>query len=656
MLKRLSTILLFKKTDEGNPFRLKFNFRENLIVLLLFISATIAIFFSAAILYTLWDGAYPFFAEYPLFDFLFGTLWIPFGQNPVYGVLPLVAGTLVIAFGALLIGVPLGVAAAIYLSEFASPRVRNIVKPIIELLAGIPSIVFGLFALLFISPILQENFGYGFFNAGSAIIVIGIMIMPIVITISDDAMKAIPRHYRESSFALGATKWETAIKIVMPAASSGIMASILLSLARAIGETMVVLMVCGGIPIFFGEGPLGFTEMFDISGPMITMSGYIGKIATGDMIPGLNYYVGFAVGILLFIMTYIINTIGGQIVIQVKTGTTVKSKKMVKKTNKFRKPFVILKSKLLSLISYLFFPIKYIISFLKKIFLKSKPLTLKRRYLKQKIGISLLATSIIIAGAFLVILLGFLVTEGIGEINWRFLTAYPSWRPEKAGIFPVILGSVYLMVLTVVFSAPLGIGAAIYLNEFARDTFFTRLIRRIIQNLAGVPSIVFGLLGYIFFATYLGFGFTLLTGSIVLTIMILPIIVVATEESLRAVPDSFRQAALGVGSTRWQTVRYHVLPNAIPGILTGLILSMSRAIGETAPILFIVSYTGKTAPTAINDGFMAMPAQIFYWAQQPKQIFQTYAISTALVLLIILLGMNAFAIFIRYRTQKKRDW
>ena len=134
------------------------------------------------------------------------------------------------------------------------------------------------------------------------------------------------------------------------------------------------------------------------------------------------------------------------------------------------------------------------------------------------------------------------------------------------------MGSIYLMLLTMLLSAPLGIGAAIYLNEFARDTVFTRLIRRIIQNLACVPSIVFGLLGYLFFATYLGFGFTLLTGSIVLTIMVLPIVVVATEESLRAIPNSFREAALGVGSTRWQTVRHHILPNALPGIFSGIIL------------------------------------------------------------------------------------
>jgi phosphate transport system permease protein len=218
------------------------------------------------------------------------------------------------------------------------------------------------------------------------------------------------------------------------------------------------------------------------------------------------------------------------------------------------------------------------------------------------------------------------------------------------------MGSVYLMLITMVFSAPIGIGAAIYLNEFAKDNRYTRFLRRIIQNLAGVPSIVFGLLGYLFFAHVLGFGMSLLSAGLVLTIMVLPIVVVATEEALKSVPDSFREAARGVGSTRWQTVRHHVLPNALPGISTGLILSLSRAIGETAPILFIVSYFTKTVPSGIMDGFTALPSQIFYWSQHAKPEFHVLAASTIIILLIILLGMNAIAIIIRQRAQAKRDW
>jgi len=636
-----------KKKSE-NPFHLKFNLREKTIVLLLFITASLAILFSAAIIYTLLDGAIPFFKEISIIDFLTGTKWLPTGSVQAFGVLPLVANTLIIAGSALLIGTPLGVAAAIYLSEFASDRLRVIVKPIIELLAGIPSIVFAFFALMFIRPIFVDNFDAGYFNAISAIIVVAIMIMPIIISISDDSMKAVPNHLRQTSLAVGATKWETATKIVMPAASSGIMASILLGLARGIGETMIVLMVAGG--------RIGY-DLFD---QMLPMSGYIGRVATGDMPPGLAYSAAFAVGIVLFIIAYAINSLGARIVLQIKTGSSVKSKKRKKEKSEKQNKIFSLISKLFFMIVtfflFIFLKIKSFFTLIKSKIWRTKQLTLSARYLKQRIGISIIASSIIIAVVFLIILLGYIFSEGISGLTPTFLTSYPSRFPEEAGIFPVLMGTIYLMLLTMVIAAPIGIGAAIYLNEFAKDNAYTRFLRRLIQNLAGVPSIVFGLLGYLFFAHVLGFGMSLLSASLVLSIMVLPIIVVSTEEALKSVPDSFREAARGVGSTRWQTVRYHVLPNAIPGISTGLILSLSRAIGETAPILFLVSYFGKTAPSNIMDGFMALPSQIFYWSQHAKAEFQTLAASAIIVLLMILLVMNTVAIIIRQRAQAKRDW
>jgi phosphate transport system permease protein len=163
-------------------------------------------------------------------------------------------------------------------------------------------------------------------------------------------------------------------------------------------------------------------------------------------------------------------------------------------------------------------------------------------------------------------------------------------------------------------------------------------------------------MGYTIFVRLFDLGQSILAGSLILTIMILPIIVVATEEALKSVPYSFREAARGVGSTRWQTVRHHVLPNATPGILTGIILSLSRAIGETAPILFIVAFFSKTVPSGIFDGFLALPAQIFYWTTHPKTEFHTLAASSIIILLLILFGMNAIAIIIRQRAQARRDW
>lgn len=609
-------------------FHKKTRIGENLVVTLLFAAASTAIFFSAAILYTLIEGSVSFFTD-PLVsvvEFFTGTEWVPSGSNPRFGILPLLSGTILIAGGALLIAIPLGVASALYLSEFANAKVRSVFKPIIELLAGIPSIVYGFFALMFISPIFQNYFGASYFNAASAIVVIAIMILPIIISISDDALKAVPQHLRETSLGLGATKWETAVHAVMPAASSGIIASILLGLARAIGETMVVVLVAGSVA-HLTFNPLNET---------MTMSAFIAKVATGDIPPGAAVSAAFAVGLLLFAITYTINVIASKVVLQIREVRIVvkrKNKLVLSITKKVKKFWNSVEVKL-----------------------SRKEITLKHRYMKQKVGIGLMGSSIIFAVAFLAILLADIIYSGIGGLSWTFLTSYPSRFPSKAGIYPVIMGSVYLMLLTMVIATPLGVGAAIYLNEFARDNPYTRFLRRLINNLAGVPSIVFGLMGLAIFARMLGFGYSLLSGSLILTIMVLPIIAVSTEEALKSVPDGFREAARGLGATKWQAVRHHVLPNAKPGMLTGIILSLSRAMGETAPILFIVSFFSKTSPSGIFDGFLALPSQIFYWTTQPQHEFHTLAASTILVLVVILFAMNTVAIVIRQRARSRREW
>ncbi len=637
-----------KLADKGNPFRLKLNLREKIIVALLFSAASVAIIVSAAIIYTLADGSFSFFTapEVNILEFFTGSRWVPSGSDPSFGILPLLAGTTLIAGGALLIGAPVGIASALFLSEFAGKRLRSILKPIIEVLAGIPSIVYGFFALLFISPIFRECFGASYFNAASAIIVIAIMVLPIIVSISDDAMKAVPNHLRESSRALGATKWETSTKVVIPAASSGITASILLGLARALGETMVVTLAAGSV------ARLTLNPLEEVQ----TMTAYIAQVATGDIPPGVAVSAAFAVGLVLFMITYAVNTIAGRIVVQIKNGTIAKGKKLRHNENKL----IVTVSRFISYISgsiaKITYNVKIKLKFIKNKILKTKTLTLGRRYRKERIGVTAIGMCLVIVSIFLVLLLSNIITDGIGGINGNFLTSFPSYRPSKAGIFPVIMGSVYLMLLTMLFAAPLGVGAAVYLNEFAKDTRYTRFLRRIIQNLAGVPSIVFGLMGLAIFVRLFDFGPSLLSGSLTLTIMVLPIIVVTTEEALKSVPHGFREAARGVGSTKWQTVRHHVLPNATPGILTGIILSLSRAIGETAPILFIGAVFAKTAPSGVFDGFLALPLTIFFWTRHPKAEFHTLAASTILVLLVILLSMNIVAIIIRQRAQARREW
>ncbi len=630
---------------------------EKMIIFIIFLAASIAIVVSAAIIYTLVEGSYNFFTN-PLVnlgDFFTGTQWVPSGSEPQFGILPLLAGTILITAGAILIGAPIGIGAALYLSEFASKRLRAAAKPVIEVLAGIPSIVYGFFALLVISPFFRD-LGASYFNAISAIIVMAIMILPIIVSISDDALKAVPKHLRDASSALGATKWETSIRVVLPAASSGVTASILLGVARAIGETMVVTLAAGSV------ANLTWNPFEEV----MTMTAYIAQVATGDIPPGVAVDAAFAVGLLLFIMTYFVNFIAGRVVVRIKAGERVVNHKKTKFfiVTKIKK--YILNSGLDSIILKIKTNSKKRITKLKANKMnrnyfsyqkkKGNEKYLKRRYLKSKLGVSVTGISLLIAGGFLIYLIGSVLSQGLGAIDWQFLSYFPSYKPEKAGIYPVIVGSIYLILLTMLFAVPTGVGAAVYLTEIAPDRRYTRFLKSIIQNLAGVPSIVFGLVGLIILVRLFDFGPSLLAGSLTLAFMVLPIIIVSTEESLKAVPQSFREAALGMGATKWQAVRHHVLPNAIPGILTGTILALSRAIGETAPILFIGAIFSKSPPSGILDGFLALPLTIFYWTRHPKEEFHELAAATIIVLLLILFCMNAIAIYIRHRAQSRRDW
>lgn len=620
----------------GNPFHKKVDLKEALIVKLIFIAASLAILVSLVILYTLVNGSIEFLLspKVSILQFFTNTQWTPYGTDPSFGILPLISGTVLIAGGSILIATPLGVGAAVYLTQFANKKISSIAKPIIELLAGIPSIVYGFFALIVISPILREYFGASYFNAASAIIVMSIMILPIIVSVSDDSMRAVPRELKEGSLAIGATKWETAIKVVMPSASSGIIASILLGLARALGETMVVTLAAGNV------AKLTLNPLNQVQ----TMTAYIAQVATGDIPPGLAVSAAFAIGLVLFVITYVINHIAGLVVLRIQNagGTASKKKKKINTVNPFGNKS---NTKLISSQN----------SNLKIKKIESEN-TLEFRHKIGKLGIVLVGSCLVIAVVFLGFLMFSILEQGLSGINTNFLTSYPSSNPNIAGICPVIMGSICLVGLSMIFSLPASLGAAVYLTEFAKDNAYTRILRSLIRNLAGVPSIVFGLVGLTVFVRIFGFGTSVLSGSLTLSLMIMPIIIVTTEEALKGIPKSFREAARGLGATKWQTVRHHVIPYALPGTLTGSILALSRAIGETAPILFIASVFAKTAPDSIFDGFMALPVTIFFWTRHPKLQFQNLAASTIIILLIILFAMNLLAMIIRQRSQANRDW
>ena len=295
-----------------------------------------------------------------------------------------------------------------------------------------------------------------------------------------------------------------------------------------------------------------------------------------------------------------------------------------------------------------------------------RQLYVPRLALRKGLGVGFLG--LCLAGTMVgIVFLAFLLTDvwrdGNHFLRWEFLQNFPSRFPERAGFQSALWGSLWLIGTTAILAFPVGVGAAIYLEEYALKNWVTRIIQLNISNLAGVPSIVFGLLGLQIFVRGTigigpsvggGFGRSILAGAATMALLILPIVIVAAQESIRAVPPSLREASYGVGATRWQTVWHHVLPQAFPGILTGTILALSRAIGETAPLIMIGALTFVAfRPEDPLDPFTVMPIQIYNWVSRPQADFHDLAATGIIVLLVVLLSMNALAVFLRQWTGRR---
>jgi phosphate transport system permease protein len=266
-----------------------------------------------------------------------------------------------------------------------------------------------------------------------------------------------------------------------------------------------------------------------------------------------------------------------------------------------------------------------------------------------------LATLLIVIPVGLIVVV--IIQKGLPAINWQFLSDMPRQGMRAGGIFPAIVGTLYLVSGAILFALPIGLLAAIYLSEYAKENLLTRMIKLAIVNLAGVPSVVYGLFGLALFVIFLKFGASILAGSLTLGIMILPVIITTSLEALESVPQTFREVSLSLGASKWQTIRRIVLPNAIPGILTGTILGLGRAAGETAPILFTVAaFYLPRLPKSIFDQAMALPYHLYVISTQVPNVDEKIRYGTAFVLLTLVLFMNLVAIIIRYKFRKKKKW
>lgn len=619
------------------------------------ISSIIAIF---CILGFLLYDAIPAFMDIGLIPFLTGERWDPTSAIPKYGTVPLVVGTLLVTFGAMIFAVPFGIACAIFIAELASPWMRGVLKPAIELLAGIPSVVYGFFGLVILVRMIQD---WAHVSSGESVlagsILLGIMALPTIISVSEDAISSIPWFLKEGSLALGATHWQTIARVLVPAALPGITAAIILGIGRAVGETMAVIMVTGNAGII--PDPI-----WDIFSPVRTLTGTLG-IEMGEVAVGsLHYHALFGVAVLLLTITLIINLLSLNVMKWLHRSQTggARGKGIlpaipVPLSLSFLKSYghpVLLAIILILLSAVGLWPLAGVLLGLVLI------LYLVDRFCKrqqvQQIWFSAISLMVGIVLCILVFILYDIFSHGLPYVSLEFLTGTPTNLGRGGGIFPAIIGTFYLILGSIAIALPLGIGAAIYLVEYTRENMFTRIIRTATDLLNGTPSIVHGLFGFTFLVIFLGFGISLIAGIITLALMVLPTVIRTTEEALRSVPDSLREGSYALGATRWQTVRRVVLPPAVPGIITGAILSIGRAAGETAPIMFTaVVFMQKRLPASVFDPVMALPYHLYVLATNvPGARNNQYA--TAVVLLVLVIAIYAVAIFVRNHFDRTVRW
>lgn len=633
--------------------------KEKSIKSLLFIFAIFGIIIIFSILFFLLKEAYPLPTD--IWSFLSGIKWNPTGEPASYGVFPLIVGTLLVTLGAMLIAVPLSIGAAIFISEVATPRIRSFIKPAIELLAGIPSVVYGFFGLIMLTEFIEENlnptYGHGeTWLAGS--IILGIMAIPTITTVAEDAINAVPREYKEGSLAMGATRWQTISKVVFPSALSGITAAIILGIGRAVGETMAIMMVCGNSPII----P---KPWFNIFSPIRTLTSTLGIEPMEVPFGGSHYHALFAIALLLLIITLIINVSAVYILGKIKEKNMASSSPKKQKNKRFSSELTLKIKKYFkyTIIGILLLVIYSIVGFLTTVIMLlfavilyyfSKKISAKN---KQKIAFCTLAASTITIIVILGMILYFIVSNGVGALSWEFLTQSPSDLGRQGGVITALIGTIYLVIGAIAIALPIGVGSGIYLTEYKKEGRITKIIRTAADLLNGTPSIVFGLFGLAFFVLYLKFGFSLLAGQITLAFMIIPTTLRTTEEALKSVPQAIREGSYALGATKWQTIKRVVLPPAAPGILTGAVLGIGRAAGETAPIMLTAVTFSAIFPSSLFEPVNALSYHLYTITTSiPGPEAKQAAGGTALVLLLLVIGFYSIAMIMRKYYTKKMKW
>lgn len=573
-------------------------------------AAVICVIAVAAIFVFLIIKSIPAFGKLGIFEFMFGEKWSPDRldtyDSPLsgtYGIFTMIVGTLSATVGALLIGGVLGYFTAIFLAFYCPEKPKRILCAVINLLAGIPSVVYGFFGIVFLLPLFSNiapNNGSGLLATS---LILGIMILPTVVSLSKTSLEAVPKAYYEGSVALGATHSETVFRIMSPAAKSGIFASLILGVGRALGETMAVVMVAGNAPTY----PDGIFSSFRVLTANIVMEmGYAGEVQEGALV---------ATGVILLLFVLLVNIVFGLL-----------SKKAVERSVKKQKE--LRRSRL----SVWLNRVKYnIFGFTHKI--KSVSIC------KGMAIFSGIASAVV-----LVLVIGFIFAKGMPYLIQKPSIIYGKYEfaSENITILPAIITTLYAVAISLLIAVPIGIMTAIFLNEYAkRGNILVRIIRSAIDILAGVPSIVYGLFGMIAFLPLLGGSGSILSGSLTVSIMLLPTIVRSTEESLKSVADSMREGSFALGAGKLRTIFKIVLPSSLPGILSAVILSMGRVISESAPFLYTMGSVITAIPKGVMDSGASLAVALYQLSGEGWYINEAYATAVVLIVLVLILNLSA---------------
>ncbi|MCL2821842.1 MAG: phosphate ABC transporter permease subunit PstC [Firmicutes bacterium] len=625
-----------------------------------FMSGTIVSVAVAGIIVFIFITGMPIFFEVGFFRFIFGRTWYINPDNPsenIYGVFPMIMGTFVAGIGALIFGGGLGVLTAVFISRFCHKKIKPVVTQAVNMLAGIPSVVYGFFGLEVIVPMFNSISPNGSGTGPLAVaLVLGIMILPTVVALSRTSIDAVEKSYYEGAVALGSRDSSAVFRVVLPGAKSGVMASLILGLGRAVGETMAVIMVAGN-STFLPTGP------FEAFRTLTTNIVFEMSYASDSL---MNALLGTAV--VLMITVLLINI-----------AFNLLKRKDSDKPSLTKKLFLFIKYKLVK---------GRVASGTANVPKAKKNFSVsnygadtgqrhdkialeppqKIRPLEQMVSRSFFAKLIKIIPPFfkvltfissalaIVALVGitaFILINGLPHISLSLLTGEFTFNGPRT-IAPSIITTLMVILLSGIIAFPLGIACAVFLNEYSkRGSKIAKIIELAVETLAGIPSILYGMFGGIFFVVTMNLGASITAGSLTMALMLLPISVRTTQESLKSVPNTFREGSLALGAGKARTIFRVVLPNALPGIVAMIILGIGRVVAETAALIFTMGGSLGGMPEGFGSPGTTL-AVAFYRLTQPG-IYDNEAYATASILIMIVFVLNILATIIYGKLKKKKN-